>query len=249
MSTSKRLSKAERRNRRIRIGISIAAIVVLLLIAAVLFFQKKVRQNFASGNQEILSAKVSTGSISTTVSGSGALVSEGITDVMIPAGVEIKKVYVEAGDPVKEGDILTSVETSSVLSALSDTQKKLDELDEQLAEVHDEEVDSKIKTSMKGRVKAIFVEEGDDVSSVMYKNGALILLSLDGYMVVDLESTAYKVGDSVTVVTSDGTSYTGTVEKVTAENTTVLIKDDGPIYRDTVTVGNQTRGHCISMRS
>jgi multidrug efflux pump subunit AcrA (membrane-fusion protein) len=242
MSTSKRLSKAEHRNRRIRIGISIAAIVVLLLIAAVLFFQKKVRQNFASGNQEILSAKVSTGSISTTVSGSGALVSEGITDVMIPAGVEIKKVYVEAGDPVKEGDILVSVETSSVLSTLSDTQKKLDELDEQLAEDHDEEVDSKIKTSMKGRVKAIFVEEGDDVSSVMYENGALILLSLDGYMAVDLESTAYKVGDSVTVVTSDGTSYTGTVEKVTAENTTVLIKDDGPIYRDTVTVGESDKG-------
>lgn len=242
MSTSKRLSKAERRNRRIRIGISITAIVVLLLIAAVLFFQKKVRQNFASGNQEILSSKVSTGSISTTVSGSGALVSEGITDVMIPAGVEIKNVYVEAGAPVKEGDILASVETSSVLSALSDTQKKLDELDEQLAEVHDEEVDSKIKTSMKGRVKAIFVEEGDDVSSVMYENGALILLSLDGYMAVDLESTAYKVGDSLTVTTSDGTSYIGTVEKVTAEKTTVLIKDDGPIYRDIVTVGESDTG-------
>lgn len=83
MSTTKRLSKTERRNRRIRVGISIAAIAVLLLIAAVLFFQKKVSQNFASSNQEILSAKVSTGSISTIVSGSGTLVSDGITDVMI----------------------------------------------------------------------------------------------------------------------------------------------------------------------
>lgn len=242
MSTTKRFSKAERRNRRIRIGISIAAIVVLLLIAAVLFFQKKVRQNYASSNQEFLSAKVSTGSISTTVSGSGALVSDGITDVTIPAGVEIKKIYVEAGAPVKEGDILASVETSSVLSALSDTQKKLDELDAQLADVHDEEVDSKIKTSMKGRVKAIFVEKGDDVASVMYENGALILLSLDGYMAVDLESTAYSVGDSVTVTASNGTSYTGTVEKVTAEKTTVLIDDNGPVYRDTVTVGESDKG-------
>ncbi len=242
MTTPKRLSKAERRNRRIRIGISFAAIAVLLLIAAVLFFQKKVRQNFASSNQEILSAKVSTGNISTTVSGSGSLVSDGITDVTIPAGVEINNVYLEAGDPVEEGDILASVDTSSVLSALSDTQKKLDELDARLAEVHDEEVDSKIKTSMKGRVKAIFVEEGDDVSSVMYENGALILLSLDGYMAVDLESTAYKVGDSVTVTASNGTSYTGTVEKVTAEKTTVLIEDDGPVYQDMVTVGDFDKG-------
>ncbi|MGI6334488.1 MAG: efflux RND transporter periplasmic adaptor subunit [Saccharofermentanales bacterium] len=242
MSTTKRLSKTERRNRRIRVGISIAAIAVLLLIAAVLFFQKKVSQNFASSNQEILSAKVSTGSISTIVSGSGTLVSDGITDVMIPAGVEIKKVYVEVGASIEEGNILASMDTSSVLSALSDTQKKLDELDKQLADVSNKEVGSTIKTFMKGRIKAIFVEEGDDVASVMFENGALMLLSLDGYMAVDLESTAYSVGDSVAVTASNGTTYTGTVEKVTAEKTTVLIGDDGPVYQDTVTVGDSDRG-------
>ena len=90
MSTTKKLSKAERRNRHIRIGICIAAIAVLLLIAAVLFLQKQVRQNFASGEREVLSAEVSTGSISATVSGSGALVSDGIREVTVPAGVEIK---------------------------------------------------------------------------------------------------------------------------------------------------------------
>ena len=68
-----RLSRAERRNRRIRIGISIAAVVVLLLIAAILFFQIRLRKNFASNQQEILSAKVSTGSISTTVPDRGRL--------------------------------------------------------------------------------------------------------------------------------------------------------------------------------
>lgn len=242
MSTTKKLSKAERRNRHIRIGICIAAIAVLLLIAAVLFLQKQVRQNFASNEQEILSAAVSSGSISTTVSGSGALASDGITDVTIPAGVEITKVYVEAGAPVEEGDVLASVDAASVLSALSDTQKALDELDEQLTDVSNKEVDSTINTSIKGRVKKIFVEEGDDVSSVMYENGALILLSLDGYMAVDLESTAYRVGDTVTVTGWDGTAYTGTVEKVTAEKTTVLIEDDGPAYQDTVTVGGSDSG-------
>ena len=176
MSRTKRLSKAERRNRSIRIGISIVAVVILLLIVAVMFFQKQVRENFASAEQEVLSAEVTTGSIRTTVSGSGALVSDGITDVIIPAGVEIKKIYPEAGDSVKEGDILASVEASSVLSALSDTQKELDELGEQLADVSDNKVNSKIKTPLKGRVKAVFAEEGDDVSSVMYENGALILL-------------------------------------------------------------------------
>ncbi|NLK01532.1 MAG: HlyD family efflux transporter periplasmic adaptor subunit [Clostridiaceae bacterium] len=242
MSRTKRLSKAERRNRSIRIGISIVAVVILLLIVAVMFFQKQVRENFASAEQEILSAEVTTGSIRTTVSGSGALVSDGITDVMIPAGVEIKKIYPEAGDSVKEGDILASVEASSVLSALSDTQKELDELGEQLADVSDNKVNSKIKTPLKGRVKAVFAEEGDDVSSVMYENGALILLSLDGYMAVNLDSTAYSIGDSVSVTDSSGNTYTGTVDKVTAEKTTVLIGDDGPVYGDTVTVGDSDSG-------
>ena len=242
MSRTKRLSKAERRNRSIRIGISIVAVVILLLIVAVMFFQKQVRENFASAEQEVLSAEVTTGSIRTTVSGSGALVSDGITDVMIPAGVEIKKIYPEAGDSVKEGDILASVEASSVLSALSDTQKELDELGEQLADVSDNKVNSKIKTPLKGRVKAVFAEEGDDVSSVMYENGALILLSLDGYMAVNLDSTAYSIGDSVSVTDSSGNTYTGTVDKVTAEKTTVLIGDDGPVYGDTVTVGDSDSG-------
>lgn len=242
MSRTKRLSKAERRNRSIRIGISIVAVVILLLIVAVMFFQKQVRENFASAEQEVLSAEVTTGSIRTTVSGSGALVSDGITDVMIPAGVEIKKIYPEAGDSVKEGDILASVEASSILSALSDTQKELDELGEQLADVSDNKVNSKIKTPLKGRVKAVFAEEGDDVSSVMYENGALILLSLDGYMAVNLDSTAYSIGDSVSVTDSSGNTYTGTVDKVTAEKTTVLIGDDGPVYGDTVTVGDSDSG-------
>lgn len=242
ISRTKRLSKAERRNRSIRIGISIVAVVILLLIVAVMFFQKQVRENFASAEQEVLSAEVTTGSIRTTVSGSGALVSDGITDVMIPAGVEIKKIYPEAGDSVKEGDILASVEASSVLSALSDTQKELDELGEQLADVSDNKVNSKIKTPLKGRVKAVFAEEGDDVSSVMYENGALILLSLDGYMAVNLDSTAYSIGDSVSVTDSSGNTYTGTVDKVTAEKTTVLIGDDGPVYGDTVTVGDSDSG-------
>ncbi|MGI6090092.1 MAG: efflux RND transporter periplasmic adaptor subunit [Saccharofermentanales bacterium] len=242
MGRTKRLSKAERRNRSIRIGISIVAVVILLLIVAVLFFQKQVRENFASAEQEVLSAEVTTGSIRTTVSGSGALVSDGITDVMIPAGVEIKKIYTETGDSVKEGDILASVEASSVLSALSDTQKELDELGEQLADVSDNEVDSKIKTPLKGRVKAVFAEEGDDVSSVMYENGALILLSLDGYMAVNLDSTAYSIGDSVSVTDSSGNTYTGTVDKITAGKTTVLIGDDGPVYGDTVTVGDSDSG-------
>ena len=242
MSTAKRLTKAERRSRRIRTGICVAAIVVLLLTAGIFFLQKQVRANFASGEKDVLTAQVSTGSISTTVSGSGSLVSDGITEVTVPAGVEIKKLYVEAGDAVEEGQVLASVDAASVLSTLSELQTQLNELDGQLAELSDNEVDDEIKTALAGRVKALFAKKGDSVSAVMYEHGALAILSLDGYMAVDLRSTAYSVGDAVTVTASDGTEYSGSVAQVTAGVATVLIPDDGPVYEDTVTVGEGDSG-------
>ncbi|MBO4419018.1 MAG: HlyD family efflux transporter periplasmic adaptor subunit [Oscillospiraceae bacterium] len=242
MSTARRLTKAERRSRRIRTGICIAAIVALLLVASVIYLKNQVRQNFASSQQDVLSAQVTTGSISATVSGSGALVSDGITEVTLPAGVELKKRYVEAGDLVEEGQLLASVDASSVLSALSEKQTEINKLDEELASLSENQVDAEVKTSMQGRVKAIFAEEGDSVSSVMYEDGALVLLSLDGYMAVELDSTAYSVGDSVTVTASDGAEYGGSVAQVSAGVTTILVPDDGPVYLDTVTVGESDSG-------
>ena len=238
MSTGKRLTKAERRARRIRTAICIIAIVVLLIAAGIFFLQKKIRQSFASNQQDISSAQVTTGSISTTVSGSGSLVSDGITEVTLPSGVEIKKLYVEEGSEVKEGQLIASLDPASVLSALSSVQSELNDLDKQIAELSDNEADAEIKTAVSGRVKAIFAAEGESVSTVMYEKGALALLSLDGYMAVDIESTAYSAGDTVTVTASDGTEYEGSVEKATAGIATILVPDDGPVYQDTVTVGS-----------
>ena len=129
MSTTKRLTKAERRSRRIRITICIVAVAVLLIAAGIFFLQKKVRQDFASNGQDVSTAQVSVGSISTTVSGSGSLVSDGVTEVTLPDGVSIKKLYVEEGSAVEEGQLLASLDSASVLSALSSVQGELDALD------------------------------------------------------------------------------------------------------------------------
>lgn len=117
MSTAKRLTKAERRSRRIRTGICVAAIFVLLLAAGIFYLQKQVRANFATTRKDVRTAQVTTGSISTTVSGSGSLVSDGITEVTVPADVEIKKLYAEAGAWVEEGHLLATVDASSGLEA------------------------------------------------------------------------------------------------------------------------------------
>ncbi len=231
------------RQRRIRNGIIIAALVVLAVIGAMLFFQRKVREQFASaGDSEIQSAQVTAGSISATVSGTGALANDGVTEVTVPSGVELDTVYVEAGDQVNEGDPLASVNRASVLSALSQAQSQLDELDSQLEEAKEDEVDDKVRSAASGRVKVLYAGEGDDVAAVMVENGALALLSLDGYMAVDVPSGSYAQGDAVEVKTSDGTVYSGTVSRVAGGTATVLLTDDGPAYGDTVTVGDADSG-------
>ncbi|MCD7920332.1 MAG: HlyD family efflux transporter periplasmic adaptor subunit [Clostridiales bacterium] len=232
---SKQKGKANRRARRIRTVIIVVVLVAAILTGLVLYAQRVVAENFSSASDSIESAEVTVGSISTTVSGSGTLASEGVEDVTFPSAVTLDTIYVEEGDTVSEGDLLASVDSASVLSALAAAQAQLDALDEEIEEAAEDEVDEEVTTALDGRVKYIYAEEDDDVATVMYENGALLLLSLDGYMAVDVDAGSLAAGDSVTVTDSDGTEYDGTVDTV-ASTATVLIDDDGPVYGDTVTV-------------
>lgn len=71
----------------------------------------------------------------------------------------------------------------------------------------------------------------------MYDKGCLAELSLDGFLAVDIETDALTVGETVTVTTSDGKQWDGTVDAVSGGKATVLISDDGPLVGDTATVG------------
>ncbi|MCD8160130.1 MAG: HlyD family efflux transporter periplasmic adaptor subunit [Clostridiales bacterium] len=232
---SKQKGKSNRRARRIRNVIIVVVIVAAILTGLVLYAQRMVAENFATTDDTIESAEVTVGSISTTVSGSGTLASEGVEDVTFPSSVTLDTIYVEEGDTVSEGDLLASVDAASVLSAMASAQASLDALDEEIEAAAEDEADEEVTTALDGRVKVIYAEEDDDVATVMYENGALLLLSLDGYMAVDVDAGDLAVGDSVTVTDSDGNEYDGTVDAV-ASVATVLIDDDSAAYGDTVTV-------------
>ncbi|MCD8084904.1 MAG: HlyD family efflux transporter periplasmic adaptor subunit [Clostridiales bacterium] len=232
---SKQKGKSNRRARRIRTVIIVVVIVAAILTGLVLYAQRMVAENFASTDDTIENAEVTVGSISTTVSGSGTLASEGVEDVTFPSSVTLDTIYVEEGDTVSEGDLLASVDAASVLSAMASAQASLDALDEEIEAAAEDEADEEVTTALDGRVKVIYAEEDDDVATVMYENGALLLLSLDGYMAVDVDAGGLAVGDSVTVTDSDGNEYDGTVDAVAAA-ATVLIDDDSAAYGDTVTV-------------
>ena len=232
------LGKNKKRRRR-RILITVVSIVVVLAIIGVVgvaALQRKVRQEFASSSGEVMSHTVSTGTISTVVSGSGSLTDVDLNAITVPEGVEITEVLVKANDAVAVGDILATVDMASVVSAMADLQAEIEELDEQISDAENNEASDVIYAGVSGRVKAIFAEVDDEVADVMYEHGALALLSLDGYMAVDIETDALTAGDSVKVQLSDGDKVTGTVESVIGGMATILVSDNGPEYEEAVTV-------------
>ena len=232
------LGKNKKRKRR-KIIITIVVILLVLAVVAVAgvsILQRRVREQFAASSGDVLSHTVSTGSISTVVSGSGSLTDVDQQTVTVPEGVQITEVLVKANDTVTEGDILATVDMSSVVSAMADLQAQIQELDEQLSDAEDDEANDVVYAGVSGRLKAIFAEAGTDVADAMYEHGALALISLDGYMAVDVKTDVLTVGDSVTVVRDDGEEITGTVETVAGDTATVLVTDNGPEYEETVTV-------------
>ena len=86
-------------------------------------------------------------------------------------------------------------------------------------------------------MKAIYVEEGSDVADIITEKGALIELSLDGYMAVSIEKTdSVAAGDSVSVTLSDGTVVTGTVDTQESGSTIITVTDNGTTLGDEVSV-------------
>ena len=235
------LGKNKKRKKR-KIIITVVSIVLVLAIIAVVgvsFLQRQVREQFASNQGEVLSYEVTTGSISTVVSGSGSLTDVDLEEITVPDGVEITEVIVKRNQSITEGDILATVDMASVVSAMADLQAQIEELDEQISDAGDDSASTRITAGVSGRIKAIFGEKDADVADVMYEHGALALISLDGYMAVDIESDLLAVGDGVTVQLPDEEEITGTVESVVGGVATILVTDNGPEYEETVTVLNE----------
>ncbi len=238
-----KLSKDKKKRKRkllrtVLILILAAAVALVLLVAAL---RRNVEQRFASSSAEVLNYQVSPGTIHTIVTGSGVLTEVEQEQLSVPAGVEITEVFVEAGDTVSQGDLLATVDMATVMTALSDLQEQMEDLDEDIGDAKGDEVSSAITAGVSGRVKRIFAAEGMDVSLCMAENGALALLSLDGYMAVDLNINADKltVGETVQVQLADGSFLDGTVSSIAGGKATVLVTDNGPKCDEEVSVYNE----------
>ena len=185
-----RLSAQQKKKRRKRIAVTLVIVAVIIALAAVLLvmLRDNITEKYADNEEvEVLSATVTTGSIRTTVSGSGNLAYEESEEVILPAGVILDEIHVRHRATVEEGDFLATANMESVITAMAELQAALDELDVELSEAEAEEVDEEITAPVDGRVKKVFAGAEEDVTAVMYEHGALALLSLDGYMTLEID--------------------------------------------------------------
>ena len=229
-------SKKKKKRKILRTVIAIVVALALVLVLGVSILQRRVREEFASASLEVLSYEVTTGTISTLVSGSGTLQNVDTEAVTFPAGVELTDILVRYGDAVETGSLIATVDMGSVRTAMSELQSTIADLDEQISDAEGDKVSAYIKAGVSGRVKILYAQKDTNVADAMVEHGAVAVLSLDGFMAVDLETPALSLGDKVTVIRADGSNMTGTVDYAAGGKAPVLVSDNGPMFDEEVTV-------------
>ena len=129
---------------------------------------------------------------------SGGTISDAERETVALAGdIKIKSWEVGEGDYVEAGQLLASLDRTSVLSAISGLSTLMQELDAELESSRSDSVSSVIYAPVSGTVGAVYAEIGKSVLDTMYESTALIVLNSD------------VSGEAVRVV-----GYTGTVSWV-----------------------------------
>ena len=164
--------KRARRRRVIRTVIIIVLLVAAGLTGAVLYLRRRVQRSLVS-DDGVTGAQAVRGSVSTTVSGSGTLASVDEEDVEIPGGVVIDELLVKANEKVRQGDVIATLDKSSVLSAMQTMQSSLESLDKNIYNARGDEVKNYISSGVEGTISAVYAISGDLVRDVMAELGCL----------------------------------------------------------------------------
>ena len=213
-----------------------ALILVLALVLMLLPRRKAMPQSSVNVVKELITGTAETGSITETFVSGGTIASVGARPVSLAGSVKLTGWAVSSGDYVEAGDLLATVDKSSVLAAISDLNELMTALDSAIESSRSDAVSSAIYAPAPGRVKAVFVESGESVTDAMYENSALMLLSPDGRMAVDIDAGDMSPGTALTVTLSDGTELSGSVYSISEGTAAVTVPDTAAEYGDTVTV-------------
>ncbi len=177
--------------------------------------------------------KLTTGDLEQSVTGTGTLAAGGSVVETVTQDMEIDEVLVSAGQSVKAGDTLATIDQESLSDQVAALQEEIDAIDTSLASmIASQSSASTLTTTVSGRVKKILCQQGDSAKDVTEKSGGLFLLSTDGKMKLTCKiskASALAIGDTVRIKTN-GNTYKGLVEALSSDGKTVTatLTDNGP---------------------
>lgn len=207
--------------------------VVVLLVAGVLLINAGINN---ATSQLYTSYTVGTGSVETSITGSGKLSAGSTQDIEIPVGVKIDEVFVELGDAVEKGDTLFTYDVESLKTLLRSLTSEINNLDQQMAMASNGKTVESVTTPVKGRIKCITGEVNEEVSDVIAAHGALAIISADGMMCVEIETNVYlEAGTEVEVYYGD-TQKKGKIARSTADGYVITLDDNGVPYGETAEI-------------
>ena len=129
--------KRAMKKKKVRIGVIVLALVLVAAALGRFVFWRKMPGNL-SAQLSVQSAEAKTGSISLTISGTGTLQGGDAENVTVPEGIVIKNILVEAGDKVKKGQKIATVDRASVAKVLLEVEENLDETEDAIDDLSDD---------------------------------------------------------------------------------------------------------------
>ncbi len=215
-----------------KIGISIAVVAAIAGGGFLLFGSG----GKAASSTTYSTMTIGTGDLEKSVSGTGTLAIADTQEIVEGFDVTADKIAVSVGQSVKKGDLLLGVDAQAISDTITTLESSLASLDSQLNKIEDSSSTTQtVKSTIEGRIKAIYAKEGDYTTDVINAKGALMVVSLDGKMKVQIANSTLALGDTVSVV--DGSyTYTGTVEQTDGKNATITFSDATTAVDATVTV-------------
>ena len=231
--------QTKQKKSRVWLWVLIAVIVTIAVIFVLLQSAAK-----RAAADVYVSHTVETGTVERTITGSGRLASADSETIRVPGDIHVDTIPVEVGDYVQAGDVLATLDLTSLNEQTAKISSELADLDD---EISSRDRVKRVESPARGRVKYLPTQEGDDVLSIIDEYGALAILSTDGKMQLEITTTQKLVLHSDVTVKWDDDSADGIIAEKTQNGYLITLTDNGTPYQVTAQVysGDQLLGEGI----
>ena len=204
----------KRKSRRILKTLIIILLLCLAAAVGVFFYLRQDQKEGRTGEADSMlvtrdsTAQVKRETIRQSAEGSGILEAAHEVTVTADHSVTVEKVSAQTGDLLKDGDLIASVQVSSIDDRIEAAQQELRDINTAISNTS-RDGSSSLTAPVSGRVRRIFIQEGELLTDVTSTYGGVMEIAAAGELKVEFTpAQALATGTDVTVrFDNDGGSY------------------------------------------